>query len=506
MKPRKKRNLQHKTTLTKIIMKNKKSLFTFLVCIPLLGGLLACKSEPQKVENEPEIFLVQGITIHFLLPGKETHILDPRATQDNPEWAIDQLWLYEFDKDGERVVAEPKNIRTSPYFKYLGSDATYTYKENWHRDEVRQFYFVANMKLEGIAKGTAMSQFKAKLHEKQMNNSSKDILYAKDETLYTNGPLIPIAEDNNFRIPMVGQAMQGAGYTISTHSNASISVKLKRTLARIDIVNCIPGFEITKLELFNAFKQSKVFEDGKVALPDNRVSTAVASFADLNETNKVGKREGALIKKAFYLYEGNNTDGSVKDNEITYIKITANYGKGLEGKEREFIVPFKTKDTSGKFNQAKDIKRNHLYKIILGNIQKEKQDLGISFKIKEEEWNTHTLESVMQAIYFKGVTLTEETYNTGTLEVNRASNKLKIELYSDFVNNNNDLYDTPEVIEGKEWITEAKIEKGTEVSSPYTLSLTIMENDKSEVRRGKLKIMCKPIGKEYILTIKQVAK
>lgn len=280
----------------------------FLAIIAMLSlalGVFSCKNEPKKGEltGEETTLMEGGLTFKFAIPGSEQQSVDTRAAlHDNPEWAIDQLWMYEFDKDGKTLVADPINIRDSKDFKVVsGTEAHYTYRSDWKEDAVRQFYFVVNMpKLDGIQKGSSMADFKAKQHAKELTSACKDILYEGDRSLYPNGDEITVAEDNNYRIPMTGRAMQGQSYNVAVFSNSIISVKLVRTVARIDIVNYIPGLEIQKLELGNAFKNSKVIAEENGPKNEDRCAGAVASFPRLiTIINALGnaKTEGHSSRK-----------------------------------------------------------------------------------------------------------------------------------------------------------------------------------------------------------------
>ena len=369
------------------------------------GLFSSCKKdEPKKVVENTEQEQ-KGITFTFTMPGGDAHVVDTRALHDNPEWAIDQLWMYVFDEKGETVMEEPVNICEKPEFKYTGTAASYTYKGKWTKDKQCQFFFVANMgKI--IGKGATKADLMAKVHEKAMSSASTDILY-------------PAKSGNEKRIPMTAYAMQGNSRVIAVTGNATVKVTLKRTVARIDIVNRIPDFKITKLELFNAFKKENVVEESTNVIADNRLTTSVAPFATLDANNTIGKRQGTEIKKAFYLYEGKNV--GVPDNEVTYVKITAEYG-GKSG--RVYVIPFKVKDAQGKFTVAKDVKRNHLYKIDLGTKINQSTGTLVDFSIEEEPWKAIEYEEAVPSIYVKVVEpfpylVTLDSINAFTLDASR---------------------------------------------------------------------------------------
>ena len=458
------------------------------------GLFSSCKKdEPKKVVENTEQEQ-KGITFTFTLPGGDAHVVDTRALHDNPEWAIDQLWMYVFDEKGEKVIAAPVDIRTSQDFKYVGPVAKYTYKEKWTEDKQLQFFFVANMNI-GIAKDATKAELMAKVHEKEMSNASSDILY--DYIANPGGQPITVENDNHKRIPMTAYATQGNSRVIAISGNATVEVKLKRTVARIDIVNRIPEFKITKLELFNAFKKANVVEESTNVLTDNRLATAVAPFATLDANNTIGKRQGTEIKKAFYLYEGKNV--GVPDNEVTYVKITAEYG----GKaDRVFVIPFKAKDAQGKFTIAKDVKRNYLYKIDLGTKIDEVTGALVDFTIDEEPWNADDFEEALSLIYIKGVGIepTDKGYDGATFAVlsNRADS-YTLKLDNDIKDNGTYTFATSD-----SWLTVPATVTATQANTNKAeFSFKVAANTTGKEREGKITIKTAKCADPFTLTIKQ---
>ena len=460
-------------------MKTRKIL-TMAALLTLAVGLFSCKDEPKKAaENTTQ---QEGITFRFTVPGGDAHVVDTRAVHDNPEWAIDHLWMYVFDESGETLSQDPIDISETPEFKFSGTDAKYTYKPKWEgKNEQRQFFFVANMKVD-LKKDATKAQLLAKVHEKAMETASTDILY-------------PAKSVNEKRIPMTAYATQGSSRVIALTGNATVDVKLKRTVARIDIVNRIPGFTITKLELFNAFKKANVVEESTNVITDNRLATSVAPFATLDANNTIGQRQGTEIKKAFYLYEGKNV--GVPDNEITYIKITADYGT-LKG--RIFKIPFKAKDpASGLFTAVKDVQRNHLYKITLGDLINPTKGL-VDFKIEEEDWTAVDFEETLALIYVTGQPLTDRSDMGATLNVaDNAAHSYTLQLDNDFATHT--AYDKPEVLSGKDWITDVAIAPGT--GSKATLTFNVTANASGAPRTGSIKLKSTANAAFFTLTVKQ---
>lgn len=464
-------------------MKTRKIL-TMAALLTLAVGLFSCKDEPKKAaENTTQ---QEGVTFRFTMPGGDAHVVDTRAVHDNPEWAIDQLWMYVFDEKGETLQQDPIDISKAPEFKFSGTDAKYTYKPKWEeKNEQCQFFFVANMKVD-LKKNATQAQLLAKMHEKEMTSASTDILY----DAATSGPTVT----NEKRIPMTAYAMQNNSRVISIYGNATVDVMLKRTVARIDIVNRIPGFTITKLELLNAFKNEYVVEGSTNVIANNRLATPVTPFATLDANNTIGQRQGTEIKKAFYLYEGKNV--GVPDNEITNIKITADYGT-LKG--RVFTIPFKSKDpATGLFTLVKDVQRNHLYKITLGDRIDPTKGL-VEFKIEEENWTAIDFEETFSLIYVTGETLTDPSETGATLYVaDNTAHNYTLQLDNDFANHT--AYEKPEVA-GNDWITDAAIAPGT--GNKATLTFKVSANTTGAERTGSIKLKSTANAAFFTLTVKQ---
>lgn len=441
-------------------------------------GLFSCKNEPKKAA-EDAMQQTEGVTFLFTMPGGDAHVVDTRALHDNPEWAIDELWMYVFDEKGETLTQDPIDITKKPEFKYTGTDAKYTYKPKWEKDKQLQFFFVANMKID-LKAGATKAQLLAKVHQKQLETKSADILY-------------PAKSGNEMRIPMTAYATQGESRVIAISANATVEVKLKRTVARIDILNRIPGFKITKLELFNAFKNANVVEESTNAIADNRLKSFVAPFATLDGTNNVGKREGTTIKKAFYLYEGKNQ--GVADDDVTYVKITAEYGSVPA---RTFIIPFKAKDAAGNFTNVKDVKRNCLYKIVLGTKIDPVKGAQVAFSIEEEPWNAIDLEENAEPIHVGYDTWESRSYMQGTVLVNKYSHyshRHPMFLSCDFQGDG----EFSAATDSPDWITDLKIEQG---GSPRTGSLYFSVGNVESGKEGKIMLKFSACDEVFTLKVK----
>ena len=462
---------------------------TAVVLMALSVGLFSCKNEPKKVQEE-KTEQTEGITFRFMRPGDDTQLVDVRALQDGPEWAIDQLWMYVFDEKGEKVVEDPINIRNTPDFKFTSREAHYTYKPEWKKDAQYQFLFIANAN-PAIVKGTTMEAIKNGSISEDRQISTFYPLSPASPHLYPDGPIIEIPGDNGWRIPMVGFATDGnSSHVISIHGNSVVSVQLKRVVARIDILNCIPGFEVTDLSLSNTNDNAFILEMPQKAEKGN----PTPHFATLDASNTMGKRAGTRIKKAFYPIETLNE--GVTDDAIVTLKVTANYDnqKGLE-----FTIPFRKKDAYGNFSVPVNIYRNHLYTIVLGD-KTEPTGGKLDFSIKEELWNAVDFEETLSLIYVTGENLTDRSDMGATLNVaDNAAHSYTLQLDNDFANHT--AYDQPEVLTGAGWITNAKITPGT--GNKATLTFTVAANASGKERTGSIKLKSTANAAFFTLTVKQ---
>lgn len=358
-----------------------------LATITIVAGLFSSCSQvvpsAQDADQEvPVISELRGVTFKFALPGQDAHIVDTRVVHDIPEWKIDELWLYEFDREGAILMADPIDIASA--LSGGSNEPTYTYNNpKWGHGEVRQFYFVANTKID-LKKGDTMERFQEAVLNNKMEKLSSDVLTKLDPA--DQDP----AKSDQYRIPMTGIAKQNGNQHIVAVAGYPVEVKLIRAVARIDVINRLPEFKITKLELFNANESSFVHNDydfTKEVKVFERISAPVPSFKNLGD-GIVGLRDGtAKISKAFYLYETYNEDVSY-ESELTKVRITASY-KGKEGLLYE--IPFVKRDEYGEISGVVNVRRNHLYTIVVGS-KEDPTGANVSFALKDEPWTVHQMD------------------------------------------------------------------------------------------------------------------
>lgn len=456
-----------------------KNLF-MLATITIVAGLFSSCSQvvPSAQDADQEVPVIpelRGVTFHFALPGQDAQIVDPRAIHDNPEWEIDKLWLYELDKNGETLMADPIDIAPE---LVGGTPATYTYKnDKWKHGEVRQFYFVANIDDLGLKQGASLQQLEDAVLKNKMATASSDILYS--------------VSGNEYRIPMTGIAEQKGNKFIAVAAGYPVEVKLIRAVARIDVINRLPGFKITNVELLNSFESSYVHNDYQMTkgyqLP--RISKVVSSFYQFTAPVDGARtpQEVNSIRKAFYLYEGKNEGAADKD--ITKVIITADHdGKtGLK-----FVIPFKRKDSDGNFTIPVNVRRNHLYTIVVGS-DRDPANANVSFTLKDQPWNVLQLEEIFRLFSVSGGSFTQGSSSSeGTLTAEATAKGYSLTFSTNFSGSY-----TYDVTAYPDWVTDVQV-------TGDTLTFNVAQNDTGAERKGTIEVTSSIAPTEkYIITVQQ---
>lgn len=397
------------------IMRQVKQVFYLSLVAMLIGILGSCSQGRVRPDNhrgvEAEELLasgLRGITFTFSLSGQDPHMVSTaRALHDAPEWAIDNLYLLEFDSNTDVLLNAP--IQIDEMLKYVqNSQAQFTYtvpEKDITSATIRKFFFVANLaKLpESIKKGAMLSDvqnalIKATGEDLKEGNESKVLLTSNTKPLEVGRP-ITSQVDNGYRIPMTGFAVDSnKNKSILYQAGGHATVELVRVVARVDIVNRNPNLVIKEVKLNNTFSNSYLHTDFKSvvrrSLPFVRVS-GILPFAKIPNDFRGNRTKPNVLQKLFYLYEGEN---STDPDECVTLEMKAEY----KGKEETFLIPFKRKNAqTGKFTEPVDIKRNHLYRFVIGSEDDFFDTGNISIvELTEEEWTRHHLNEEFSAIDF----------------------------------------------------------------------------------------------------------
>lgn len=341
-----------------------------LMSIALLTALLSTScSNDIAPELEP---VTSGNTLTFTItPPAGEKVEYTRALHDEQEYAINKLYLLEYEVNGEegvltRVMAWPDNVATGNNTLNLtpvqNADASHTFSivvPEANMGKTYSYYFLANptASIEPINDLTTIKELMGYY------------IYANDyETYSGNFFTFPNASSKGLR--MSGVAECNGKNTIVAGTDLNCDVKLTRLAARLDVEYQTPNLRISEITLEGFARSSYLFsklDDDKnpvypMVFTDQEYNKTMTLNPDVKLPEKYLKDEETKdkieLKKAFYTLERANSEESGNVVHIRYTVIDDN-GKEIPG---EIDVPFMTKD--GRYVNTE---RNHLYRIVLGN-------------------------------------------------------------------------------------------------------------------------------------------
>ena len=367
-------------------MKKTIAIVPLLLLASMLTLLVGCNrstgaEEPTLTEGKP------SLTFTLQMPQGEP-VTYRSAIHDQPEWTVKSLTMYQFNADGSKLLSIDK-IDISKLQQT--ADAEYSYTKEFAENQVgttSRFLFVANDEIDGVTEGMSRAEFEQKLMTKQLtaNGTSKDILTGTDP---------------NYTIPMSGVAKQGNTELIAlTGTNKGTTVVLTRAVARVDVSNHVPNLTITKLYVENTYDRTTTFptkdaagEPTYQAPAGAQKVTMSAGFAPLPDPfTGIAGAEGKELKKAIYLYEGQQPETEANKADATTIIVE---GKLANGKQVKYRIPFVR--SSATYTPV-NIKRNYLYRIILGDNSPLEPDSKLVFSIEDTPWNAVILNHHMPVL------------------------------------------------------------------------------------------------------------
>ena len=367
-------------------MKKTIAIVPLLLLASMLTLLVGCNrstgaEEPTLTEGKP------SLTFTLQMPQGEP-VTYRSAIHDQPEWTVKSLTMYQFNADGSKLLSIDK---IDILKLQQTADAEYSYTKEFAENQVgttSRFLFVANDDIADATVGMSRADFEKLLMTKQLtaNGTSKDILTGTDP---------------NYTIPMSGVAKQGNTELIAlTGTNKGTTVVLTRAVARVDVSNHVPNLTITKLYVENTYDRTTTFptkdaagEPTYQAPADAQKVKMSAGFADLpNPFTGIAGAEGKELKKAIYLYEGQQPETEANKADATTIIVE---GKLANGKQVKYRIPFVR--SSATYSPV-NIKRNYLYRIILGDNSPLEPDSKLVFSIEDTPWNAVILNHHMPPI------------------------------------------------------------------------------------------------------------
>lgn len=229
-------------------------------CALLLLSVLStsCIQERQTVPEEttPELISpeLRTMTFEISLPGVEgvevkTRQAGEESIQTKEEWKISNLYLLEFAADGSHTLVREhipllyeisNGVHKAEGLEYDGSKVSFKYTTKDYDDEMtRIFFFVANVRGHDQLKEKFVpgKTTLADVLSYKLTDLSENFGYEKAQ------PRVKQMLNQDGTIPMTGFATvsgkDGESVRICPATTSSVSVKLVRLLARIDVVN--PG-------------------------------------------------------------------------------------------------------------------------------------------------------------------------------------------------------------------------------------------------------------------------
>ena len=366
-----------------------------LMSIALLTALLSTScSNDIAPELEP---VNSGNTLTFTItPPAGEKVEYTRALHDEQEYAINRLYLLEYEVNGEegvltRAMAWPDNVATGNNSMNLtpvqNADASHTFSivvPEANMGKTYSYYFIANSG-SSISAVSANRSTIAKLME-WYSSANESEEYPGNYYTFPNGTS---ADPEAKGLRMSGVAECNGKNTIVAGTDLNCDVKLTRVAARLDIEYQTPNLRISEITLEGVARSHywfpKLDDDKNPVYPmnykDQEYSKSMTLNPDVELPEKYLKDEETKdkveLKKAFYTLERANSEESGNVVHIRYSVIDDN-GKEIPG---EIDVPFMTKD--GRYVNTE---RNHLYRIVLGN-GKEPVAGKLTASIIVDDWN-----------------------------------------------------------------------------------------------------------------------
>lgn len=370
----------------KAFMKRKYGMFLSLfIALLISAGAVSCSNDinnPKNDETQKTEVSKGAISFKFSLPQGGGVVYKPatlKSIHDQPEWNLSSLYMYIFDANTGKIVGAPKDIVASLH-EVSGEEATWNYVHEYNPATdtgVYRFAFIANENPGAVQDETELL---AKLASNQLQatgSTSKNLL--KDDK----------------DIPMTGYAFQGRPQMTDIALSSAVAnakVELTRIVARIDIKNIAKNFVITELSLQKTNDQSNLFvkkdAQGKPSFeaPSTAKRVTIGGFTAVPTT---GIEKDKELKKAFYLYEGPQPQ-DLSDYTAIEVKGT------LSGKPIRFTVPFSR--NVGVKTLPVTVKRNHIYRIVLGSVIETVEGAKVKFTIEDTPWNAIVLNDSYDAI------------------------------------------------------------------------------------------------------------
>ena len=509
-----------------------KYFFAMAVMLLSLCGLASCVSETETVGNGEDTAVTRSIVFNISLPtGDPVHVKTRTAIQDAAEYDIKSLHLLVFDAATDKLKSiNAVNLTddvTSVGFG-TGDDYKYTYTWDPTTDGTTcRFLMVAN---EDVANIAAIA----------VNNTWDQVLAAvssASRTLTADASLATVFDEDTKGLPMTGVAYYNVGTAKneiipldkSSASAITVNVDLTRVVARIDVYNKTPNLFITGIKLVHANPQSYLtpHKDGSditdIPTSMTKVGGATGGLGlynnvwDTTNSYEVGATnpmtgsstdDGTPLHKAFYCYEDEvytNADAAALEAEALAIQVTGRIGTSYNaGVDVFYQIPFTDAylATPVADNKSVEIKRNYLYKVIIGDGSEVSVNSRIRATLTVADWDATAVPTTFEdALFYSAPIAAVGTYNRDTRLITLASNAAVTSDGSanDLTIKVTDTYSSSVNITGVEVLTTGSTWKAHDdaggtgwltaaFTSAKTVTLTATANDSGAARIGSVRI------------------
>ena len=374
----------------------------------LMAGamLVSCSNDMQMPSGGADGSAEGKVTFNISLPSTEKVIYGggTRALHDEAEYNVTTLDVYEYDVNTGFVAkhtfsAADGSIRPAGEGNITGEYTVTITEDLAEVGSLRRFYFVAN-NANGVtpAKGTD--------YETGLRDEAADIALASG-----TGSSVLCPEGG---IAMSGLAVNtetnGSDITIKSGAMNNVHVDLTRIVGRVDLYSNADNLVITGARMERASAKGYLMAEhaplstlspGEIDVLDINANAGVAASGEaclpvsnagyseeISAIQQYNDGNGTGVRKAFYMYERDNSEG-----DCTQIVVSYALADGTTG---EAVVPFtKTDETTGAVSYV-NIERNHLYKVVLGNGEDITPGSEVEVKIIDTPWNVVDLPVVVE--------------------------------------------------------------------------------------------------------------
>ncbi len=434
-------------------MMKTKYFLAMAVMLLSLCGLASCVSETETLGNGEDTGVTRSVVFNISLPtGDPVHVKTRTAIQDNAEYAIKSLHLLVFDAATDKLKSiNAVNLTddvTSVGFG-TGDDYKYTYTWDPTTDGTTcRFLMVANEDVANIS-------------DIAVDNTWDQVLAAvssASRSFTAGASLATVFDETSNGLPMTGVAYYNVGTAKneiipldkSTADAITVQVDLTRVVARIDVYNKTPNLFITGICLVHANPQSYLMphKDGsditdiptsmtKVGgatgglLPYNSEWDATNHYTVGTDHPMTGSAsdDGTPLKKAFYCYEDEvytNADAAALEAEALAVQITGRIGTTYaDGVDVFYQIPFTTAKLATPLydNKSVEIKRNYLYKVIIGDGSEVSVNSRVRASLTVADWTATAVNTTFEdALFYSAPIAAVGTYNRDTKLITLASN------------------------------------------------------------------------------------